>query len=1342
MPSFDHLCGFSLHLVLGQSKKYILTNYFRPKHPLFWRLKALLFAGAALLLLEILLPQKATAASCSINTITRISSPGKFYIDSGVSPSPLGMYVGYKITNNSGAAYSDLWVKLENFTGGIIGLGTNEDGIVHVGYLASGDTTTVYVYLKATGAPSNTTSAVQKHTVSLYPSRPNLTTATCGDEFSLVTEQTIQANSNKVDGVVSGPIPSALGGIVTLTVTGDTGTIGANGLLAISPASDPNWRANSYQLISVRVVLSGGNTGPYNNQLYISGLNKENTSYTIVYSFIAVDTTTTPTTVSPVNYIGSGTQIKHTDITTTSANAAFPPIQPASNTASISSKTANPTNLPIGGVVDYTITLSNSSQNSAVVLDDIVDTLPANTSYVAGSAKFNGVLISNPSISGQTLTFRQLFSVPAANLTTGANGTSTLTYQVSLPNVSGNYTNQVVGHIGNSILIDTTLDITDNVPATASVTVGTPPFSISGKIFEDPNYGGGSGRPLSTPTTSVRQNARVELYDAAGIFKAFALTNISGLYKFDATNVTGGIVAGNYYIRVVNITVTSSRGTGSNLIPVQTFRVDNKTGTPANAPNQVGGENPFKVDGGAAAIGAKLAITNFIFVTGAGSAVAGDQAESVSTVKVGAITDITGIDFGFNFDTIVNTNDTGQGSLRQFIINSSALGGEASLAQAGKRKDKLNVDQSLPTGVETSIFMIPSSTDPLGRTKDPGYDITRGVAQIIPLTLLPTITGTNANSSSIDGTTQTVNIGNNNAGALGRGGTVGVDKLKLDQVQRPEIEIFGNNQFNGINDRGLIASGVSDFTVRGLAAYNFYISIEANNTIRPTVEQNILGSKADVWADPGSNRDIHKNLFFNTGTQNGIAQNNLLGFTTNNDALTFTGTTNSTITNNDCQAGAVGTNSVGDCYTLYDNNSNNTIRGNLATNISANGIDILRGSNNNLVENNTITNAGTGNQETAGIRITDYYPAPLLPSSNNTLKRNIISGSVGSGILITSGTGNTISENSLYGNGALGIDLLKSTEINSRDTGIAPYITANDGTTDINDSNSSIDYPVITLAKLDSIAATIQIAGFVGKLPSNTTFGNAKIEFFIADNTPANQNGEVILNDGKSKPHGEGRTYLGSCVTNSNSQFNCTIPAATLSIANNITATATDSNGNTSEFSANPSSRASLVLAKRITQITSADTKFTTSYTSIFINDTGWPSNYLAGLIDAGQVRPGDTIEYTIYYLNNGENRIGQARICDGLNNNLDFVFDFNSTNIGKGILFSPSSGPAKYLTNAYAANDDQGQYSTTSPADCNLVNNTTADRSTNTVVVDAANSSNPILGGAYGSIKFKAKVK
>ena len=70
---------------------------------------------------------------------------------------------------------------------------------------------------------------------------------------------------------------------------------------------------------------------------------------------------------------------------------------------------------------------------------------------------------------------------------------------------------------------------------------------------------------------------------------------------------------------------------------------------------------------------------------------------------------VTDVDFGFNFDTVVNTKDTGQGSLRQALVNSNTLGGEASLAQAGFRKDAAGANQALPAGSETALLMIPAA---------------------------------------------------------------------------------------------------------------------------------------------------------------------------------------------------------------------------------------------------------------------------------------------------------------------------------------------------------------------------------------------------------------------------------------------------------------------------------------------------------------------------------------------------------------------------------------------------------------------------------------------------------
>src|SRR5262249_22680915 len=74
--------------------------------------------------------------------------------------------------------------------------------------------------------------------------------------------------------------------------------------------------------------LSGGNSAVFAATLLIppgSLTSTANTNYTAVYTFQVVGPTATPIAVSPVAYISSGTQVKHTD---TGNFATLPPVQP------------------------------------------------------------------------------------------------------------------------------------------------------------------------------------------------------------------------------------------------------------------------------------------------------------------------------------------------------------------------------------------------------------------------------------------------------------------------------------------------------------------------------------------------------------------------------------------------------------------------------------------------------------------------------------------------------------------------------------------------------------------------------------------------------------------------------------------------------------------------------------------------------------------------------------------------------------------------------------------------------------------------------------------------------
>ena len=224
---------------------------------------------------------EALAGPCSSSniTVTRVSSP-IFYIDVR-SPAQLDAYVAYSITNSTGSSINDLWVKLENFAGSVLSLSSTEDGIVHVGALANGVSKTVYFYLHATG--EDTVNA-QTHAVAIYTTNPNLATSTCTTSFSYTTVDTIAAQANKVTSVSYSPATPELGGDLTLTIIGDTGTLGGSDLFSFTPASLATWRASSFELKSVSMTMTGGNNRTDTNVLFLSGLNSATSNYTQTYT--------------------------------------------------------------------------------------------------------------------------------------------------------------------------------------------------------------------------------------------------------------------------------------------------------------------------------------------------------------------------------------------------------------------------------------------------------------------------------------------------------------------------------------------------------------------------------------------------------------------------------------------------------------------------------------------------------------------------------------------------------------------------------------------------------------------------------------------------------------------------------------------------------------------------------------------------------------------------------------------------------------------------------------------------------------------------------------------------
>jgi hypothetical protein len=134
-------------------------------------------------------------------------------------------------------------------------------------------------------------------------------------------------------------------------------------------------------------------------------------------------------------------------------------------------------------------------------------------------------------------------------------------------------------------------------------------------------------------------------------------------------------------------------------------------------------------------------------------------------VMAGTIAGFSATTLGATF-TVTNTNDSGSDSLRDAITKANST-----------------------PGTDTIAFSIPVGS------------LTNGVAVITVGSLLPALTDA---GTTIDGTTQTTNVGDTNPGVLGTGGVVGVDALPLPQVNAPEVEIVDGNG---------LAVGLRPFTV-------------------------------------------------------------------------------------------------------------------------------------------------------------------------------------------------------------------------------------------------------------------------------------------------------------------------------------------------------------------------------------------------------------------------------------------------------------------------------------------------------------------------------------------------
>jgi uncharacterized repeat protein (TIGR01451 family) len=174
-----------------------------------------------------------------------------------------------------------------------------------------------------------------------------------------------------------------------------------------------------------------------------------------------------------------------------------------------------------------------------------------------------------------------------------------------------------------------------------------------------------------------------------------------------------------------------------------------------------------------------------------------------------------------------------------------------------------------------------------------------------------------------------------------------------------------------------------------------------------------------------------------------------------------------------------------------------------------------------------------------------------------------------------------------------------------------------------------------------------------------------------------------------------------------------------------------------------PVKRANVLLVKRITAIN------TTKFTNVVVTDPTnndanryWPANYIQGGGIAAQndplqnkkVKPGDELEYTVYFLNAGNGGAKKVRVCDLLTAHQTYVPGVSLT-IGSGAnKMTGSSSQIQYIPAGGAI-----------PSGCGIQNGNNIN---GLVVIDVNCDKFPILPGAavqpelaYGAISFRTKI-
>ncbi len=528
-----------------------------------------------------------------------------------------------------------------------------------------------------------------------------------------------------------------------------------------------------------------------------------------------------------------------------------------------------------------------------------------------------------------------------------------------------------------------------------------PGSTISGRVFEDADFAGTATAWDGGVVDAGLQNVEVELYTNAGAYVKDADAQTAA----DGTFTISGVADGTYKVRVRSATIADANT--------------------APAGGLTGGTNPLPEmtwGNGSALYGGQAATVDDT-ATGDNAGV-GDTWVTV-TVSGG---NVTGVDLGFAHNLIVNTEDAGQGSLRQFIINAENIG-TANGTTANSSQFRMQVPTNMNAGA------------------DNWWRITTATA-------LPSITD---DSTTLDASTQRINSG--------------VDS----NTRGPEIEIFGNN----ITANGIEVIGTTDVTINGLVINSFDgglpdgNGIFVNNATNTTITGCYIGTDAIASvALENASSGIHVSGT-STGTVIGgpsAGEGNIISGSSSRYGIDVGGTsTNTTIKGN----------TIGTGYTGLENLSNRTgimVFGSAPT--TNNVIGGVNAGEGNLVANSTfegiyMSASGTGDS-IQGNTIRDSGSSGISSKVDGVLiAKNVIYSNNGAGIALgAGGTNNKVYQNTIHGNTGGAADGIR---VNDTGAIIKNNIITGNGRYGINLNGGSMteEYNLVT----DSVTGPANVSG-------------------------------------------------------------------------------------------------------------------------------------------------------------------------------------------------------------------------------------------------------------------------